>query len=302
MFSSLLTRLVILAIPVCCALALNHVVLPALFSKVVVHEYFGGAESYKRFLDQHDNRLDQVRFREQTIMAFAENIPSDLDALAVNEKTELFVLLILGDAVRVNEEIAEQKAELKRLMDKRHSFSRLTSREQWWLNRLAGEYLCDPGDQAELLLRVDTIPIALVLAQAIEESGWGTSRFAIQGNGLYGLHYHDKSRDKFMHARLGSVRVAAFDTVGQATGRYIRNLNVSKAYRELRTLRKAMRDDGVPVTGYELAAELSRYSERGDKYVDNLRYLMRRYDLVRLNDVSLINSLKVYTLKFSRTW
>ncbi len=129
----------------------------------------------------------------------------------------------------------------------------------------------------QLLLRVDTLPPSLVLAQAAEESGWGSSRFTIEGNAFFGQwDFSGKGMvPKQQRKKLGDYRLARFDSPLASVEGYMLNLNTNQAYRQLRELRARLRAEGKPMTGIELAGTLDKYSERGQAYIDGLRKMIR---------------------------
>ena len=81
-----------------------------------------------------------------------------------------------------NERILEDREKLKLLSDKKFT----TDLEKQWLRQKLLEYKVKKGDLKELMIRMDIIPTSIALAQAAKESGWGTSRFALEGNAIYG--------------------------------------------------------------------------------------------------------------------
>ncbi len=220
--------------------------------------------------------------------------------MPAEEKKSLFISLLLPDIARVNEEIGKQRREMNLLLAKRAGYRRLTAKERWWVNRLARAYGCDPDDTRELRRRVDTVPAALVLAQAIDESAWGTSRFAQEGNALFGQHLSEDSDGEFILSRRGNVKVAAFSSIYQATRNYIHNLNSVWAYDEFRRLRWVLRRNGIRLTGRVLAGGLDRYSELGSRYVRDLRYLISKYHLEFFNGVRLQHRHRKLVVEFSR--
>lgn len=133
----------------------------------------------------------------------------------------------------------------------------------------------------ELMRRVDVIPTSLVLAQAANESGWGTSRFAREGNNIFGQWCFDEGCGLVPNARGedASHEVRAFASVDAAVRAYFRNLNTHPSYEDLRTLRASMRMQGLELNSMVLARGLTRYSERGMEYVEELQ------DMIRINDL-----------------
>jgi uncharacterized FlgJ-related protein len=130
---------------------------------------------------------------------------------------------------------------------------------------------------AALLQRVDTLPVSLVLAQAAIESGWGTSRFAREGNNLFGQWCFDPGCGLVPAARRTGARheVAAYASVNDSIDAYLLNINTHSAYRDLRELRARARAEGREPTGLELATGLRSYSERGELYVQDVRSIIR---------------------------
>jgi len=145
---------------------------------------------------------------------------------------------------------------------------------------------------------VDEVPASLALGQAAVESGWGTSRFVREGNALFGQWTFDPGqgmtpRDRTAHKR---HMVRRFNALMDSVRAYMRNLNTHQAYREFRAARRTMRADGSFLRGRLLAAELSRYSERGRAYVADLRSIIRENGLSRLDAVRLDTRPKALTI------
>jgi len=139
--------------------------------------------------------------------------------------------------------------------------------------------------------RVDIIPLSLALAQAAEESGWGTSRFAIQGNSLFGQWDFSGNgmKPKRQRKELGNYGIAKFDTPQKSVEAYILNLNTNRAYKKLRDKRASMRTNNIKPTGWELAKALDKYSERGSQYVESLHGIMRYNKLMSADEAYLWN-------------
>jgi len=156
-------------------------------------------------------------------------------------------------------------------------------RDARWLRDLAEEYdlataaLEARAMLAELLLRVDAVPVSLGLAQAAKESGWGTSRFAREGNALFGQRCFEAGCGLVPeHRRAGlGHEVRGFPSPQAAVASYVRNLNTHRDYDGLRRLRAELRAGGRRVTGFVLARTLGTYSERGDAYVQEIRQMIR---------------------------
>lgn len=294
----------VLSVFVC--LYLHHAVVPAVFGgnarfffEPAAHE-LADAKAFAQFLDQYGAGIEEVRKKKISPALYPLNLPANLASLPAADKASVFISLVLPNVLRVNEEIRATRRRMLALLDKKDNFKRLTRKEQWWLNKLAWQYGCSPEDVSELRLRVDTVPVALALAQAITESAWGTSRFAQAGNALYGQHLSSQSNGNYILSRHGNVKMAAFDSIYDATRSYINNLNRVRAYTDLRRQRAALKEQGLRVTGHELAGGLGRYSEIGVEYVSDLRYIITRYELERLNGVRLRKKAPGQAVRFER--
>ncbi|MFQ5585305.1 MAG: glucosaminidase domain-containing protein [Thermodesulfobacteriota bacterium] len=218
------------------------------------------------------------------------SLPDDLEAQVVKAKKSIFFRAMLPLVLAENRQI-----EMKRrwIIEQFASGDVLRGTTSWGALHQIANYYRVKGDlneikvRRELLRRVDTLPVALVLAQAAQESGWGTSRFARQGNSLFGEWTFAKGAgitpDERLDGRSHTVR--AFPTLRASVRSYIHNLNVNRAYRELRAMRENMRDAGQPLNAHVLASGLKRYSERGERYVRDIRTMIKSNGLDRLGEV-----------------
>ena len=142
----------------------------------------------------------------------------------------------------------------------------------------------------QLLEKVDIIPPTLALAQAAEESGWGTSRFSLEGNAFFGLwnfsgHGIKPNQQLKKH---GNYRLSSYDSPLQSTQSYMFNLNISHAYQDLRILRADLRNNNQAITGMQLSSELLHYSERGAAYPKSLQYIIQSNNIEGLDNAVLI--------------
>lgn len=225
-------------------------------------------------------RLDRVAAGHLVPAVFLPALPGDLDELAqTRDKKQVFLRLILPLILVVNQDIAQDRQRLE-AMAKGH-----TPRDTDWLAQLAERYQSTSADPGALLRRVDIVPPSLALAQAAEESGWGTSRFVREGNNLFG---QISSGDGLMpeQDRLGP-NMASFESLHAAVKAYVQNLNSHAAYEPLRRVRAQLRARGAAPDGNSLAGALTAYSERGQAYVDGLRALIRHNDLLRYDRAKL---------------
>lgn len=135
----------------------------------------------------------------------------------------------------------------------------------------------NPSQWQTLLNRVNTIPASLALAQAANESSWGTSRFAVKGNNYFGQWCFKKGCGLVPKKRLDNKvhEVAAFNSANDSVASYLRNLNSHPAYTNLRAIRKKLLANDKKVSGVALSRGLLKYSERGQHYVDELEQMIR---------------------------
>lgn len=218
--------------------------------------------------------------------------------ISVDVKKQLFFRLLMPVVLSVNETILRDQSLVVELAGRMRTEEGLSDAEAAWLARLAARYgvspnryeLPSPDALAELLThRVLPIPVSLVMAQAAEESGWGTSRFAAEGNALFGQWAWSGERIRPAQQRmgLGDYGIAAFAAPRQSVVAYMLNLNTHAAYAALRARRAELLESGTSVTGWALAETLTRYSERGQEYVDTLHTIMRVNRLEATDDAYL---------------
>jgi len=220
-------------------------------------------------------------------------------AAAVADKKKVFFRLILPIVLKVNEFILEDRGRATEITGRLSRGADVSAEDQKWLAALAARYKLTglsgdrlPASQyTELLLRVDVVPPSLSLAQAAAESGWGTSRFAAEGNSLFGQWSWGKGLKPTEQRTesVGDQRVAAFDSTGACAYGYALNLNTQRAYQDLRVKRAELRRNNLPVSGAALVPTLIHYSERGQAYVDELKTLMSQNGLATADGAHLRN-------------
>ena len=204
--------------------------------------------------------------------------------VSVLTKKRIFFRSLAPLVLRSNEFILRDRARLEEIVGRRGGGG-LGDADRQWLTELAAAYGVVKDDQAtvdqavlaELMLRVDAVPVSLTLAQCAEESGWGTSRFAAEGNALFGQWSWGGEGIKPLEQRkgMGDYRIAAFETPLESVMAYMLNLNTHAAYAGLRSRRAELRARGERISGWELAETLDKYSERGPAYVESLHGIMK---------------------------
>lgn len=163
----------------------------------------------------------------------------------------------------------------------------LSRRERTRLLQIAQEYELDPdlgSDQRiinALLSRVDVIPTSLVLAQAANESAWGTSRFTLEGNNIFGQWCYEEGCGMVPERRIRGANheVKRFDSIASSVASYFQNINSHHLYQDFRDMRARMRRQQQELDSMELAYGLGRYSERGEHYVDEVQTIIEQNSL-----------------------
>ena len=218
------------------------------------------------------------------------SIPADLkDVPEVKTRKELFFQAVLPLILQVNEEITAERERLWRVRTDVVLGRELNAVDRLWLAVMSDKYKVKRGDLETLLRRVDIIPPSLALAQAAEESGWGTSRFVREGNAIFGqwtFSQSDGIKPKDIDPDKNH-RVRAFDDLMGSVRAYVRNLNTHRAYRDFRDRRAELRREGEALNGGELAETLTSYSERGEDYVETLERIMTANALDKLDGAQL---------------
>ncbi|WP_166254034.1 glucosaminidase domain-containing protein [Marinobacter salicampi] len=196
----------------------------------------------------------------------------------IDEKKTAFFDYLYPRIVLANARVLIQRQHLMELAEKES----LTESETHWLEQQAKRLRvsADMGSQEMfkmLARRLDVIPPSLILAQAANESAWGTSRFALKGNNLFGQWCFSEGCGVVPNSRNegASHEVASFESPYHSVRSYIQNLNRHQTYLPLRNTREQRRNQGKPLSGTALAQGLIGYSERGVEYVDEIRSMIR---------------------------
>lgn len=212
----------------------------------------------------------------------ATDLPDFSTYRDTTEKKAAFFSFLYPRIVLANSRILIEREYLRSLSGKES----LTKSELTWLENQAERLRVDeePGSPdmfRRLEYRLDVIPPSLVMAQAANESAWGTSRFARRGNNLFGQWCFSKGCGIVPQSRIegASHEVASFSSPYISVRSYIQNLNRHPAYQKLRDIRREARTDGNYASGASLAAGLLDYSERGEEYVKEIRSMIRHNNL-----------------------
>jgi Bax protein len=234
--------------------------------------------------------LSQVRSRKLVKPIYFTQFPKDLNELGNTRlKKETFIKIVLPLIVAENEKILADRKKLKRVYKKKST----TDLEKQWLRQKLLEYKVKKGNMDELILRMDIIPTSIALAQAAKESGWGTSRFALEGNAIFGqwtwsgngIAPLDRESSK-------KHKILKFPILRASVKAYQNNLNTHKSYLKFRDKRHSMRKGKKDISGLELTETLKNYAQTGSEYTKILNQIIRQNRLTDFEPVRLVNSVK----------
>lgn len=204
-------------------------------------------------------------------------LPFYLESGTTLEKKKVFFEYLKPIVVDENRRVAGQRDQILALKN-----TSWTDEQRVWLEAIFTAYkvpvrLFDHRVWNQLLRRVDVVPVELVLAQAANESAWGSSRFAREGNNLFGQWCFAKGCGLVPKHRIPGAthEVALFESHAASVRAYILNLNSSSAYEKLRRIRVGLKRMNKPQSAIVLAAGLEKYSERGKDYIQSIRSIIR---------------------------
>ena len=210
---------------------------------------------------------------------FPTHISDSHLVLSGTAQKESFIKIVLPLILASNEEISKRREAIKRAFENDDR----TTLEKW--AKLYKIDVTDQGNKAlmtRLLEQADTIPVALALAQAAVESGWGTSRFAIQGNALFGQWaWRDQAGIRPLDASNDRAVVRSFGSLLGSVRAYMHNLNTHSHYQKFRKARSVLRNRPRVGEAKMLVQYLDRYAEIGSAYVDKLEVLILSNDFSR---------------------
>jgi Bax protein len=237
-----------------------------------------------------DYDLGQVRSEKLVKPIYFTQFPKDLDGLKNTQlKKETFIKIVLPLVVAENEKISADRKKLIILSDKKFT----TDPEKQWIRQKLLEYKVKKGDLKELLVRMDIIPASIALAQAAKESGWGTSRFALEGNAIFGQWtWSGQGIAPLDRASNKNHKILKFPILRASVKAYKNNLNTHKSYSKFREKRLNLREKNKKISGLELTETLNNYAQTGSEYTKILNQIIKQNRLTDFEPVSLISSIK----------
>ncbi len=232
--------------------------------------------------------LKSIRAGQKVKPIYLTKLPKDIKTLGNTKvKRELFIQIVLPLILYENEKIIEDRKKLFKIISKNFN----TVGERVWLKRRFKEYKIEDQDLSKLKMRMDIVPVSIAIAQAANESGWGTSRFALEGNALFGqwtwskkgLVPQDQDPNK-------THKVLQFQILKASVRAYKNNLNTHNAYKEFREARAKLREEGKTIDGLELVPHIKNYAAIGEKYVSIIRDIISNNSLTDFDKSNLLSN------------
>tara|TARA_B110000211_G_C14069479_1_gene549286 strand:- start:1176 stop:2681 length:1506 start_codon:yes stop_codon:yes gene_type:complete len=237
-----------------------------------------------------DYDLSQVRSNKLVKPIYFTQFPKDLDELQSSRlRKETFIKIVLPLIVAENERILADRKKLIKVSKKKKT----SDLEKQWLRQKLLEYKVKKGNMIELISRMDIIPTSIALAQAAKESGWGTSRFALEGNAIFGQWtWSGNGIAPLNREHNKNHKILKFPILRASVKAYQNNLNTHKSYVNFRSKRLVMREKNKDISGLELTETLKNYAQTGSEYIKILNQIIRQNRLTDFEPVRLVNSIK----------
>ena len=231
-----------------------------------------------------DYDLDSVRDTKLVKPIYFTRLPKDLESIrSTKKKKETFLKILLPLIVAENEKIKKDKKYLLKILKKNNN-----SENQKWINKKYRDYKVSKKNINELLEKMDVIPISIALAQAAKESGWGTSRFALEGNAIFGQWtWKGDGIEPLEKSGNANHKILKFPLLRASVKAYITNLNTHNGYKDFRKKRFELRKLNKPLVGKELIDELDNYAQTGKEYTKVLRQIIEQNDLDEFETVTI---------------
>ena len=246
------------------------------------------ASTIKQLFKETDYKLDDVRKKKLVKPVALTLLPAEIKMIEnTKQRKELFIQIVLPLILKENNNIRLDRKRLFSIINKNKN----TNLEKKWLDSKYKQYGVVSKDLSILKIRMDEIPVSLALAQAAKETGWGTSRFAQEGNALFGQWtwsgegLKPKKADKDQ-----GHKVMRFNVLQASVRAYQRNLNTHSSYKNFRLARAELRDSGRELDSITLSNYLDQYAETGEQYVDVLQKIIKQNNLRDFDDAKLLPS------------
>ena len=246
------------------------------------------ASTIKQLFQDTGYNLKDVREKKLVKPVALTLLPNEIKMIEDTKKRkELFIQIVLPLILKENNNIKLDRKTLFNIINKSNN----SDLEKKWLEKKYKQYGIKSKDLSELKIRMDEVPVSLAIAQAAKETGWGTSRFAQEGNALFGqwtwsgegLKPKDADVDK-------GHKVMKFNVLQASVRAYLRNLNTHSTYKDFRKARADSRDFGESLDGLALSEHLDKYAETGIQYVTVLKKIIVQNKLKDFDDAKLLPS------------
>ena len=246
------------------------------------------ASTIKQLFEDTDYNLKDVRKKKLVKPIALTLLPQEIKMIENTKKRkEFFIQIVLPLIIKENNNIRLDRKTLFSIINKSNN----TKAEKQWLEKKYKQYGVSSGDLSTLKIRMDEIPVSLAIAQAAKETGWGTSRFAQEGNALFGQWTWSGEGLKPKDADEGKGhKVMKFNVLQASVRAYQRNLNTHRTYREFRKARAELRDLNKPLDSMQLSKYLNKYAETGNQYVEVLQKIIEQNNLKDFDDAKLLPS------------
>ena len=253
------------------------------------------ASTIKQLFEDTNYTLNDVRKKKLVKPVALTLLPNEIKMIEnTTKRKEFFIQIVLPLILKENNNIRIDRKRLFSVINKNNN----TKLEKKWLEKKYKQYGISSKDLSVLKIRMDEIPVSLALAQAAKETGWGTSRFAQEGNALFGqwtwsgegLQPKDADKNK-------GHKVMKFNVLQASVRAYQRNLNTHSSYKEFRKERAKLRDKKMPLDSLLLSKFLDQYAQTGNQYVEVLQKIIKQHNLKDFDDAKLLpSSIKLESL------
>ena len=246
------------------------------------------ASTIKQLFDETDYKLKDVREKKLVKPVALTLLPAEIKMIENTKKRkEFFIQIILPLILKENNNIRIDRKRLFNIINKSNN----TELEKKWLSQKYKQYGIPSKDLSILKIRMDEIPVSLAIAQAAKETGWGTSRFALEGNALFGQWtWSGEGLKPKESEKSEGHKVMKFNVLQASVRAYQRNLNTHSSYQEFRFARAKLRDQGKELDSLILSEFLNEYAETGEKYVEVLQQIIEQNNLKDFDDAKLLPS------------
>ena len=232
--------------------------------------------------------LKSIRTGAMVKPIYLSKLPKDLKKIkSTTTKKNTFIKIVMPLIIDENNKILENRKKLFKILAKPNN----SRGEKVWLKRRFEDYGIKNEDITELKIRMDIVPVSIAIAQAAKESGWGTSRFALEGNAMFGQWTWNKEGIKPKDTE-GNHKILKFSILRSSVVAYQKNLNTHKSYRSFRDTRASLRKKGDNLSGLDLVDHLESYAQTGKEYVKILRQIILQNNLTDFDNSILLNTRK----------